>query len=43
MSQTESLQLEAEGVLDLLHEYDALRTWEFLRTGRAVVTVGELA
>lgn len=43
MSPTDSLQLEAEGVLGLLREYDALRTWEFLRTARAVVTVGELA
>ncbi len=30
-------------MLTLLREYDALRTWEFLRTARAVVTVGELA
>ena len=43
MSRNKSLRLEAEGVLELLRDYDALRTWEVLRTARAVVTAGELA
>lgn len=42
MTQTPPLELETDGVLAFLGEFDALRTWEFLRSARAAVTVAEL-
>ncbi len=43
MSHTTSLQLEDEGVLGLLSEFEALRAWEVLRTARTAVTIADLA
>ncbi len=42
MPTTEPLSIDADGVLDLLQQYDALRIWEVLRTARAVLTISEL-
>lgn len=38
----EPLQYEDDGVPELLRDYEALRTWEVLRSARSVVTVAEL-
>lgn len=38
-----SLQLDDEGVLGLLRNFEALRTWEVLRSARTAVTVAELS
>jgi predicted transcriptional regulator len=37
------LSIDDEGVLDLMRNYDALRTWELIRVSRAPITVPELA
>lgn len=36
------LKLEDDGVLELLRDYDALRTWESLRSARTVVSIPAL-
>lgn len=43
MSHGKVLQLEDPGVMELLREYDALRTWEAIRGTRSVITLSELA
>ena len=43
MSHPNPLQLEHKGVLGLLRAYEALRTWEILRTARTAVAIAELA
>ena len=42
MTQTPPLELETDGVLAFLGAFDALRTWEFLRSARTAVTIAEL-
>ena len=43
MPDPKPLEIEREGVLELLTEYEALRTWEVLRSVRSAATLGELA
>lgn len=42
MARDKPLRLEEPGVLELLQDYDALRTWEAIRGFRSVVTLSEL-
>ena len=43
MPNTTPLQLDDQGVLGLLRDFEALRIWEVLRSARTAVTVAELA
>ncbi len=43
MPHTTPLQLDDEGVLGLLRDFEALRTWEVLRSARTAATIAELA
>lgn len=43
MPHTTPLQLDDEGVLGLLRDFKALRTWEVLRSARTAATIAELA
>ncbi len=42
MPNTTPLQLDDQGVLGLLRDFEALRSWEVLRSARTAVTVEEL-
>lgn len=42
MPSDDPLHLEDDGVLELLRDYEALRTWELLRSARSVVTIAEI-
>ena len=42
MQSDDPLHLEDDGVLELLRDYDALRTWEVLRSARGVVAVADI-
>ncbi len=43
MAQPTPMDIDDDGVLDLMRDYEALRTWELIRGARSPVTIAELS
>ncbi len=43
MAQPTPMDIDDDGVLDLMRDYEALRTWELIRGTRSPVTIAELS